>query len=132
MFCLEPGRTASSAAAARAAGSAHDLEPVSYSRGVQWSRSRGGLNLGEIPRELYKLAARLVALKKRARSLGIFVEDRELLECPGCGLLEDVTSIGGWITCEPSSLGQDTGLRFQALPSDRFRCPRCGTVVTER
>ena len=27
--------------------------------------------------------------KQQARALGIFTNDRELLECPSCGLLED-------------------------------------------
>jgi|WetSurMetagenome_2_1015567.scaffolds.fasta_scaffold30448_2 hypothetical protein len=32
--------------------------------------------------------------KRQARALGIFADGRELLECPSCGLLEDVTSEG--------------------------------------
>ena len=40
-----------------------------------------------------KLAARLVELQDRARSLGVPPGDRELLECSHCGLMEDGTSI---------------------------------------
>ena len=59
---------------------------------------------------LHSLAARLVSLQKRAKALGVFANDRELLECPRCGLMEDVTS---------------TGLRFVQLADDIFRCPSC-------
>ena len=47
-----------------------------------------------VPDDLYELAARLQALKKQAQTLGIFTNDRELLECPACGLKEDVTFEG--------------------------------------
>jgi rubredoxin len=81
--------------------------------------------------DLRELAKRLAALQEQARALGIFVGDRELLECPGCGLQEDVAFSGQLLTCLPSSPNQDTGLRFEELPGDRFRCPRCGTVVDQ-
>ena len=81
--------------------------------------------------DIRQLAARLVALREKARSLGVFTGDRELLECPKCGLQEDVTSSGQLITCRPPAEGQDTGLRFQELPRNRFRCPACGAVVLE-
>jgi len=41
--------------------------------------------------KLRQLASRLVALQEQARSLGIFAANRELPECPKCGLREDVT-----------------------------------------
>ncbi len=44
--------------------------------------------------KLHALATRLAGLQKRAKALGVFANDRELLECPRCGLMEDVTSIG--------------------------------------
>ena len=40
---------------------------------------------------LRPLASRLVALQEQARFLGIFSGNRELPECPKCGLREDVT-----------------------------------------
>jgi hypothetical protein len=79
--------------------------------------------------DLRRLASRVVALQKQLRSLGGFAGDRELLECPHCGLLEDVTFTRQLITCRPQSLGRDTGLRFEELSSDRFRCPACGAMV---
>ena len=78
---------------------------------------------------LHTLAARLVGLQKRAKALGVFANDREFLECPRCGLLEDVTSTGLLITCRAATLGEDTGLRFVPLTDDIFRCPSCAQRV---
>lgn len=47
------------------------------------------------------------------KSLGMFANDRELLECPRCGLMEDVAAGGMFLTVRPTDLGTDTGLRFQ-------------------
>ncbi|MDZ4198631.1 MAG: hypothetical protein U1E27_05005, partial [Kiritimatiellia bacterium] len=58
------------------------------------------------------LARQWVALQKRANALGLFANDRELLECPQCGLAEDVAHDGRLITCRETAIGQDTGLRF--------------------
>jgi hypothetical protein len=41
---------------------------------------------------LTTLTRQLAQVKAQARALGIFTNDRELLECPNCGLLEDVTA----------------------------------------
>ncbi|MBI3801490.1 MAG: hypothetical protein HY268_31530 [Deltaproteobacteria bacterium] len=81
--------------------------------------------------DLRQLASHIVALQKQIRSLGGFAGDRELLECPQCGLLEDVTFTGQLITWRPSAEGQDTGLRFEELPQGCFRCPACGSMVQE-
>ena len=81
--------------------------------------------------DLRQLALRIVALQKQIRSLGGFAGDRELLECPKCGLVEDVTFAGQLITYRPPAEGQDTGLRFEELPQDCFRCPACGSMVQE-
>lgn len=76
-----------------------------------------------------ELASRVVVLQAKARALGLFTNDRELLECRKCGLLEDVTFNGQLITCRASDFGQDTGLRFEELPQVRFRCPVCGSMM---
>jgi hypothetical protein len=47
-----------------------------------------------VPRELVELSRKLAKVKAQARALGIFTDERELLECPNCGLLEDVTAKG--------------------------------------
>ena len=79
--------------------------------------------------DLRRLVRRLAALREQAQSLGLFAGDRELLECPKCGLLEDVTCTGQLITCLPSTLGRDTGLRFDEVAPDRFRCPACNSGI---
>lgn len=81
---------------------------------------------------LRALATRIVALQKQARALGMFANDRELLECPDCGLMENVAAAGGGLfTCRAESLDEDTGLRFEELSRDHFRCPACGATVRE-
>jgi hypothetical protein len=73
--------------------------------------------------KMYELARQLADLQQRAKALGVFTNDRELLECPRCGLLEDVTCTGLLITCRADALGEDTGLRFVQLADNIFRCP---------
>jgi transcriptional regulator with XRE-family HTH domain len=80
---------------------------------------------------LHALVADLVALQSRARKLGVFPGDRELLECPKCGLMEDVACGGLLFTCRPRSLNEDTGLRFRDLGKGRYRCPSCNAIVRE-
>jgi hypothetical protein len=79
-----------------------------------------------------ELASQVAALQKQARSLGLFPGDRELLDCPKCGLLEDVLMGGKFITYHPGDEGEDTGLRFEELAEGKFRCPACGSIVQER
>ena len=79
--------------------------------------------------KLHELARQLDGLQKQAKAFGVFVNDRELLECPSCGLLEDVTSTGLLITCRTAALGEDTGLRFVQLADNIFRCPSCAQRV---
>ena len=76
---------------------------------------------------------KLEKVKQQARALGIFTDDRELLECPRCGLMEDVTFEGLLVTylktCEDM---KDCGLRFSAIDIEegRYRCPACGAETT--
>lgn len=42
-------------------------------------------------KKIRPIAEELAALQGQARALGIFPNDRELLDCPKCGLQEDVT-----------------------------------------
>ena len=81
--------------------------------------------------ELRRLAEELESLKRRAKALGVFTNDRELLDCPHCGLMEDVAVDGLLITCRAPDLGRDTGLRFRKLNAKCFRCPACGERVKE-
>ena len=52
------------------------------------SGKKGGMN------DLIAAVRKLERVKQQARALGIFTNDRELLECPKCGLLEDVMAGG--------------------------------------
>jgi hypothetical protein len=81
------------------------------------------------PKAINSLAESLKDLQRKARSLGLFTNDRELLECPACGLLEDVSSTGLLITCRAPALGEDTGLRFVQLTDNFFSCPSCSRQV---
>lgn len=80
--------------------------------------------------DLCKLAASLQALKKEARAFGIFTDDREYLECPGCGLKESVTFEGTLYTYRDDAIDVDTGLRFPEPDDDGVStCPACGGKV---
>ncbi len=80
--------------------------------------------------DLYKIAARLQALKKQAKALCMFTDDRKLLECQHCGLKEDVTGHGILITYKEDATDVDTGLRFPEPDEDGVStCPGCGVKV---
>ena len=83
--------------------------------------------------EIFKLAGRLVTLKKKAASLGLFTGDRELLSCPRCGLEEDVEA-GGRLIVRWSVEKTDTRLRFEPLGRSKrfFRCPACRSRIRAR
>jgi hypothetical protein len=82
--------------------------------------------------KLRALATEIAALQAKARALGLFANDHELLECTDCGLMENVAAGGGRLfTCRPEALDEDTGLRFEELSRARFRCPACGATVRE-
>jgi uncharacterized C2H2 Zn-finger protein len=79
------------------------------------------------------LVRELERVKNQAKALGIFTNDRELIECPSCGLLEDVTAGGMLITYQKDSKDlKDSGLRFGKADNAHFECPRCGTKVKEQ
>jgi hypothetical protein len=76
------------------------------------------------------IARELMRIKKQAGALGMFTNDRELLECTGCDLVEDVTCHGFLITCHRNSNSMDDSrLRFEKLNQDIFRCPVCKTEL---
>jgi hypothetical protein len=45
--------------------------------------------------------------------------------------MEDVAADGMLLSCTPTELGNDTGLRFEELAPESFRCPSCGQTVHE-
>ncbi|MCB9537547.1 MAG: hypothetical protein H6704_14955 [Myxococcales bacterium] len=81
-----------------------------------------------LAKTIVDLVRRLREVQMSAREHGTFIEDRDLVGCPRCGLLEDVLVDGRLITCRQDSLGRDTGLRFVDDPHDAgsFTCPECG------
>ena len=80
---------------------------------------------------LTTLIRQLEQVKAQARALGIFTGDRELLACPDCGLLEDVTVEGLLVTYPKDSVDpKDCGLRFHPMDETRVACPKCGTRIT--
>jgi len=93
------------------------------SRGDKSSKKEGVDGLVAAVRQLEQV-------KQQARALGIFTNDRELLECPSCGLLEDVTADGLLVTYPRSSRDmKDCGLRFNQVNDTSFQCPSCGANV---
>ena len=95
------------------------------------TRNEEQTDMSQIPGNLRDLASRMAELQEQARSLGLFPGNRELLECPKCGLLEDVTIEGKLITYVSSAEGQDSGFRFEETSPGRFRCQACGSIFHE-
>jgi predicted RNA-binding Zn-ribbon protein involved in translation (DUF1610 family) len=91
---------------------------------------------GEVINEIGKgnlIAAvrQLQEVMHRAQALGLFIDDRDLLECPSCGLREDVTAKGLLVVYQKDDPSQeDSGLRFKEIDESHFVCPACGDVVT--
>lgn len=80
--------------------------------------------------DLIPLVRESQRLKEQARALGMFTDDRELLECPRCGLLEDVTAEGLLITYPKGSKERkDCGFRFKEVDETTFECPSCGAQI---
>jgi len=76
------------------------------------------------------LARQFRDAEQRARELGIFTNDRELLQCSGCGLSEDVAFDGRLFTYQSADRTfRDTGLRFQEIDSRHFHCPPCHSIL---
>jgi hypothetical protein len=83
--------------------------------------------------ELIELVRKIKRFQVIARRLGLFVEDRELLTCPSCGLQEDIAIDGRLLVAAPGNRGCDTGLRFNRVKTrgSWWRCPNCKTVLKE-
>lgn len=80
--------------------------------------------------KMRRLAAEIMELKTQMKTLGMFTNDRELLECPNCDLAEDVSADGLLFTFHRSGTDSvtDSGLRFEEVGKDMFRCPVCGAI----
>jgi hypothetical protein len=65
-------------------------------------------------KELKALAAQLNAIRAQVKAQGGFAGDRELHQCPGCGLMEDMLFNGKLVTYwRTSAQPVDTGLRLK-------------------
>jgi len=53
--------------------------------------------------DIKALAAQLAAIRAQVKTHGGFVGDRELHQCPACGLMEDVLYGGKLVTCGATS-----------------------------
>ena len=79
--------------------------------------------------EMKSIGRELQRLQLLARQAGLFIDDRELLTCLGCGLQEDVNIDGRLITYfgKPEK-PEDCGMRF-AETRDGFVCPNCSQMA---
>ena len=85
---------------------------------------------GKRNEDIMSLARELVRVKEQAQALGLFAGDRELLECAGCDLVEDVAFDGALMTYHKNGGSMaDTGLRFEETENGEFRCPVCGSKL---
>lgn len=108
------------------------MPKVAEASRLRANQSRDGSStLDTLCAAIIPLVKQLAAVQKQAKALGLFTNDRELLECPHCGLMEDVTINGLLITYRQPDFGQDTGLRFKKVKKLTFRCPSCKGLVTE-
>jgi hypothetical protein len=76
-----------------------------------------------LPKSLHREIARVHRL---AQAAGLFMEDRDLLQCARCGLLEDVGCYGLLMTYPTGAPAVDSGLRFTKDEQGRYICPNCG------
>jgi hypothetical protein len=80
-------------------------------------------------KELNALVEQLADIRAQAMAQGGFVGDRDLQQCPACGLMEDVLFGGKLVTYwRESAQPVDTGLRFKEVGTDQLACPCCGCV----
>ena len=101
---------------------------MSHGRHEQDKNSKSSLS--GLAQKIKPLVEDIVRIQKQAKALGIFVNNRELFECPGCDLVEDVTFDGFLMTYHKENDDMtDSGLRFEEMDEEKYRCPVCGTVL---
>lgn len=76
----------------------------------------------------------LKVLRERAEEFGMFLNDRELLRCRHCKIMEDVTYEGLLIVCSEEDIDEehqpkDLNVRFTQISDDEFICPLCSKVA---
>lgn len=94
---------------------------------TQERQPKSGLKIANVlPKYLHREIARVHRL---AQAAGLFMEDRDLLLCSRCGLLEDVGRYGLLMTYPTGNPPVDSGLRFTKDKRGRYICPNCGAVA---
>jgi len=93
----------------------------------------------KLSKDIINLAKGLEETIKQAKALGIFTNERELLFCDECKLVEDVAFNGILFTYvnENEEIPQhrtveddDTGLRFVEIEYlKKYKCPKCGHII---
>ena len=79
---------------------------------------------------LHALCEQLQKIHQQAEIAGLFLGDRELLDCTRCGLQEDVLIDGRLVIHQADAAdATDSGLRFAAADDGSFVCPQCGAVI---
>jgi hypothetical protein len=79
---------------------------------------------------LHALCEQLQKIYQQAEIAGLFIGDRELLNCMHCGLQEDVLIDGRLVAYQADAAdAADSGLRFAAADDGNFVCPQCGAVI---
>ena len=79
---------------------------------------------------LHALCEHLQIIHQQAEIAGLFIGDRELLDCTHCGLQEDVLIDGRLVIHQADAAdATDSGLRFAAADDGNFICPQCGAVI---
>lgn len=80
-------------------------------------------------RQVKALAAKLADIRTQIKAQGSFLGDRDLHQCPACGLMEDVLCGGKLVTYwRESAQPVDTGSRFKDVGANQLACPYCGCV----
>ena len=75
-------------------------------------------------KELKALAAQLADIRAQVKAQGGFVGDRDLHQCPACGLMEDVLYGGKLVqiaVCHKAALGFDLGADVGQLRGQGFQ-----------
>jgi hypothetical protein len=81
--------------------------------------------------EIRSLIARMAPVLRCAVDYGTFAGERDLLECPGCGLVEDTDIDGRVLTYIDGGRMKDSGYRFVVSGDGTWICPVCHTVGRE-
>ena len=79
---------------------------------------------------LHAFCEQLRKIHQQAEITGLFIGDREFLDCTHCGLQEDVLIDNRLVTYQADAAdAADSGLRFAAADEGNFVCPQCGAVI---